>query len=202
MLKGFLHRLPRSMRLLLEILGIAAGGLLLALLLNTFAFRFYKVIGPSMQPTLATNDIVLINKIGVTSSHLTRTSFIPERGQIVVFRNPLISEQTNEDFLIKRVIGLPGERIVIQDTQVTIYNTQYPDGLNPDESLQHTLVLPTAGTLDRTIPQNEIFVMGDNRVGEYSHDSRNGLSTIRTQDIEGIATMRLFPFTRITLLQQ
>jgi signal peptidase I len=201
MLKGFLHRLPHSMRLLLEILSIAAGGLLLALFLNAFAFRFYKVIGPSMQPTLATNDIVLINKIGVTGANLIHTPFTPERGQLVVFRNPLFSEQPSEDFIIKRVIGLPGEHIVIQDTKVTIYNTQHSEGFNPDESSQHTLALPTAGTVDRTIPENEVFVIGDNRVGEYSHDSRNGLSTIRTQDIEGIATMRLFPFTRITLLQ-
>lgn len=188
--------LPLPLRRVAEICLVISIGLLVAFLFNTFVFRFYSVTGPSMQPTLVTRDILLVNKTGPTVAWFTKQPLVPKRLQLIVFRNPLFSPRHNEEFIVKRVIGLPGERVVVRDNHITIYNTIHPEGFDPDQTIQDSLSLPTAGNVDHTIPENELFVVGDNRIGEYSFDSRNGLSTIRIQDIEGVVLFRLLPVTR------
>ncbi|MGH9857404.1 MAG: signal peptidase I, partial [Acidobacteriota bacterium] len=96
--------------------------------------------------------------------------------------------------LIKRVIAVPGERVVVQDGEVTIYNTKHPEGFNPDTSgIYSDKTLPTNGGLDMIIPNGEVFVLGDNR--SNSLDSRS-FGTISANDIVGVLAFRIFPFNK------
>lgn len=169
------------------------------ILINTFVFRSYNVVGPSMESTLHTGDRVLVNRVPVTIAHLQGKNYLPARGQVIVFENPQVSASGNVDnkFIVKRVIGLPGERVVLKDGTFTVYNTEHPDGFNPDELTKDVTATESTGETDIIVPDNEIFVSGDHREGTYSYDSRNGLGTIPLYDVIGPASMRIFPFTKI-----
>ena len=169
------------------------------ILINTFIFRSYNVVGPSMESTLHTGDRVLVNRVPVTMAHLQGKSYLPARGQVIVFENPQVSAVGNVEnkFIVKRVIGLPGERVVLKDGTFTVYNTEHPDGFNPDELTKDVTATESTGETDVVVPENEIFVSGDHREGTYSYDSRNGLGTIPLYDVIGPASMRIFPFTKI-----
>jgi len=93
--------------------------------------------------------------------------------------------------LIKRVIGLPGERVVLHDGHYVIYNAKNPDGFDPDEDKDFAKdILTTPGKVDITVGENEIFVSGDNRTN--SLDSRN-FGAIKTESVTGVATLRFIP---------
>ncbi|MBM4435868.1 MAG: signal peptidase I [Actinobacteria bacterium] len=113
----------------------------------------FRVDGPSMHPTLADTQFLLVNKLAYIAS-------TPARGDVVVFRSP---RSPNED-LVKRVIALPGETIEIRDGFV------YVGGLRLDESGYFPeSSLPALAA--RTVPADAYFVMGDNRA--HSRDSRS-----------------------------
>lgn len=184
--------LPKPWRITIETIFVIIATLLCVMLLNTFIFRTYTVIGPSMDPTLSSGDRLFVNKTSITWAKVTQQPFIPKRGDIVVFKNPLLEQAQHEEFVVKRVIGLPGERVVVKDGSVAIYNTQHPEGFNPDEGLSGP-TQPTSGSIDRIVPDNELFVAGDNRESQFSFDSRNGLSTIPVNNLEGIVVWRILP---------
>ena len=85
-----------------------------------------------MSPTLEAGDYILVSRLGKFWSGITGNDDIPKRGEIIVFHS--LSYDWD---LRKRVIGLPGERVVIQDNTMTIYNEENPSGfiLNLDLSL-------------------------------------------------------------------
>ncbi len=166
-----------------------------AFLLNNFVFQTYSVLGPSMENTLHTGDRLLVNKLAVTVSHIEGKKYLPNRGQVIVFENPLYHVQQSEEFLVKRVIGLPGERVVLKDGVYTIYNKENSSGFDPDK-LYTGPKSPTKGEVDLTVPEGEVFVSGDNRVGEYSFDSRNGLGTVPLDLIQGPVGLRIFPLSK------
>lgn len=191
----------RSGRLLRDIIGIVffviavvAG----AYLLNNYIFQTYNVFGPSMEPTLETGDRLIVNKSIVSWQRIKGGEYLPPRGQVIVFVNPLDGSLGNEEHLVKRTIGLPGERVVVEDGLITIFNDEFPNGFNPDDNLDGPKS-PTSGTADITVPEGEIFVSGDNRIENFSLDSRNGLSTVPLELIEGPVYARLFPFTEFRL---
>jgi len=190
--------LPKPVQVGLTILIYALVLLGVVLLLNTFVFRFYTVVGPSMEPTLFTQDNLFVNKLGRTVATITGQSFVPKRGELIVFRNPLLQQEENETYIVKRVIGLPGEHVVVHEGKITIYNADKPEGFNPDQS-SNGPKQPTSGEISRLVPEGELFVAGDNRESRYSHDSRNGLSTIPLRDVEGVVAWRVFPFNRMRL---
>lgn len=170
------------------------------LLINTFIFRSFSVIGPSMESTMYTNDRLIVNRLPVTWAQLQNKSYIPERGQIIVFKNPHYSTGMSDEYIVKRVIAFPGERITIQDGHYVVYNDEFPDGFNPDDANHGEPGAPTSGTADEIVPVGELFVSGDHRQGNYSLDSRNGssgLGTIPFYDVVGPVSMRIFPFDKV-----
>lgn len=158
--------------------------------INMFFFQSYKVFGSSMFSTLHDGDRLIISKVGRTGSKITKKHYIPKRGEIIVFVDP----QNPSIQLIKRVIGLPGERVVVKDEKITVYNKEHPEGFNPDDAEYGKNLPPTSGEKDVIVPDNQIFVSGDNREGSNSLDSRNELGTVPDSDIIGTLKIRIFPF--------
>ena len=169
------------------------------LLINTFIFRSFSVIGPSMEKTLYTGDRLIVNRIPVTLAQIQNKPYIPARGQIIVFKNPQYNIGMGDEFIVKRVIAFPGERVLLKDGQYTVFNSANPKGFNPDDANHGEPGSPTSGSVDTTVPDGELFVSGDHRQDSYSYDSRNGLGTIPYYDIVGPVAARLFPFDKIRL---
>lgn len=124
-----------------------------------FLFRPFEVNGQSMYPTFHNGEYILTNLIALKLSPL-------KRGDVIVFKAPPDAEK---DY-IKRVIGLPGDKISLQNGDV------YIDGEKLDESAYLPPDYKTYGgqflkeNQEITVPENNYFVLGDNR--EYSSDSR------------------------------
>lgn len=136
----------------------------------------YVVLGSSMEPNFYTNQRLLVNKL-VYNFHE------PQRGDVIIFRPPY----EDRDSFIKRVIGLPGERVEIRQGQVYIHQ---PDGniLKLDEPyIEDPARSPYFGDI---IPEGEFFVLGDNR--NNTDDSRNGW-TVPAEDIIGKAWLSIWP---------
>lgn len=169
------------------------------LLINTFIFRSFSVVGPSMEKTLNTGDRLIVNRIPVTLAQMQNKNYIPDRGQVIVFKNPQFSNGIGQqdEYIVKRVIGLPGERVVLKNGHYTVYNSQHPNGFNPDDANHGEPGSPTSGQGEWVVPSGELFVSGDHRQGDFSYDSRNGLGTIPFYDVVGPVSMRVFPFNKI-----
>ncbi len=146
----------------------AAIAILLALFIRAFVVQAFKIPSGSMEPTLLVGDHILVNKFlyGVKIPYLQSTLIPisdPKRGDIIVFIYP---EDKSKDF-IKRVIGIPGDKIQIQGRQIFINGQLFDD--------QHGYYDKEAGNPDRSfgpvvVPKGDYFVMGDNR--DHSLDSR------------------------------
>jgi signal peptidase I len=177
----------------LSTIGILATALLTALFIIVFVFRSYQVDGPSMQNTLQNADKLIIWKVPRTWSKITHHDYIPNRGDIIVFTQSGLSEFGQQDSkqLIKRVIGLPGERVVVKDGTITVYNDEHPRGFNPDQELPYGKNMPTtSGDVDVTLGRHQLFVCGDNRPD--SLDSR-AFGPITADQIVGKLVVRVFP---------
>lgn len=171
------------------------------LLINAFIFRSFSVVGPSMENTLHTGDRLIVNRLPVTWALLQNKQYVPERGQIIVFRNPKYDMTKKDEYIVKRVIAFPGERVTVSDGELTVYDDEHPEGFNPDDAEADDKTShpgsPTSGEVDMVVPSRTLFVSGDHRAGDYSYDSRNGLGTIPYYDIVGPVGMRIYPVNKI-----
>ncbi len=181
--------------LLLFIFAVLVG----TILINSFVFRSFSVEGPSMEPTMHTGDRLIVNRLPVTWSQLQNKQYTPERGQVIVFKNPQYTIGTAEEYIVKRVIAFAGERVVLKDGHYTVYNASNPVGFNPDDANNGEPGSPTTGEFDGTVPSGSLFVSGDHREGGYSLDSRNGLGYVPLYDVIGPVSMRILPVTGIRL---
>ena len=114
--------------------------------LNTYIYRSYNVVGGSMENTLHEDDRVIVNRAAVSWAHFTGSEYVPERGRIIVFlnedaekvaqyksegvKNPMTCNapsNINDQYIIKRVIAFPGERVTVKKGVMKIYNDEHPD---------------------------------------------------------------------------
>lgn len=167
------------------------------LLINTFVFRSFNVMGPSMEPTMFTGDRLIVNRLPVTWAQLQNKQYVPERGEIIVFKNPRYNSGLGEEYIVKRVIAFPGERVVVWGGEIIVHNDEHPDGFKPDDANGGEPGSPTSGAVDMVVPDKTLFVAGDHREGDYSFDSRSGLGTIPYYDVVGPVSARIFPFDKI-----
>lgn len=160
---------------------IAIAGII-ALLITSF-IRPTLVRGVSMFPTLEENDYLLIYRQAFKQE-------LPEYGNIIVFKSHLLQTNGKEKDLVKRVIGIPGDHVVVSDGKVYVNDEQlvepYVNGNYTD------------GIVDEIIPEGFIFAMGDNRPN--SLDSRETtVGIIPLDKIIGKVFIRLYPFNKITM---
>lgn len=185
------------MSILIFILCVLVG----TLVINTFIFRTFNVSGPSMETTLYTGDRLIVNRLPVTWAQLQNKPYIPQRGQIIVFKNPHYVVGGGDEYIVKRVIAFPGEHVIVRDGVLTVYNNDHPDGFQPDQAQAGDQGShpgsPTSGEVDTIVADDSLFVAGDHRIGSYSLDSRSGLGFIPYYDIVGPVALRIWPFDKL-----
>ncbi len=188
-------RQRESLKSILATVGILVLSPLIALFLTAFVFQSYEVDGPSMQHTLEHQDRLIVWKFPRTWAKLTGNGYLPKRGDIIIFNSTssLTAGAENRQ-LVKRVIGLPGERVLVENGKITVFNKDNPNGFDPDNSgLYHISVTITPGNFDGVVPEGEIFVSGDNR--PQSLDSRS-FGPISVDDIVGKLSYRILPLSK------
>ncbi|MFJ3956898.1 signal peptidase I [Arthrobacter sp. NPDC090010] len=199
----------------LKEIGVIVGvAVLLSFLIKTFLFRAFYVPSESMVQTLEVNDRIFVNRLVPTPIGL-------EHGDVVVFRDtkgwlPPI-EQTNrgpfawvndslaflgllpdesKQYLVKRVIGLPGDHVVCCDAQDRIQ----VNGVSLNESYINPAVKPVPQRFDVTVPAGKIWVMGDNRnnsADSRAHQGGPGAGFVDISDVEGRAVVIVLPLNRM-----
>lgn len=150
-----------------------------------FVAKPFIVSGLSMYPTFDSWHYLIIDQLSYRIHD-------PRRGDVIVMKYPLDPGR----YFIKRIIGLPGETVVLAGKVVTIQNTAHPEGMVLNETYLDPANL-TENLMQITLKDNEYFVMGDNRAA--SADSRYW-GPLPRADIVGRAYVRLFPFTKIDYL--
>ena len=135
-----------------------------------------------MEPNFDTGNYLLIDEI----SYRFRE---PGREEVIVFKYP----NNPSTYYIKRILGLPGEKIVIQGGGVKIFNKENPNGFLAEEEYLSPGI-KTFGNVTKELGMDEYFVLGDNR--NYSYDSRSW-GVLKEKYIIGIVRLRLLPVTEI-----
>jgi signal peptidase I len=155
--------------------------IVIVFLLNQFVFHLSRVEGHSMDPTLADGEWLFINK-------LVYIFFEPKAGDIIILENPMGGR---EKYLVKRIVGMPGDRIEIVD------GILYRNGEPVDEPYTDSKI-EDGDWGPAVVPEGAYFVMGDNRHRGESNDSRNPAIGWITKDmIKGKADYILWPIWKI-----
>lgn len=200
MQESYFTRHPHS-KDVLQFIGFIALVFIGTILINTFIFRSFAVSGHSMDKTLADGQRLIVNRIPITMAQAQNKSYVPSRGQIIVFENPHYVVGMKDRYLVKRVIAFPGERVTVENGVLTVFNKQHPAGFNPDTAYRKDGVGPQSPVsgdgLDVVVPEKAVFVCGDNRIGDNSYDSRIGLGSVPLFDIVGPVAVRVFPLNSV-----
>jgi len=166
-----------------EIAIFAAIAIGIVLPFRIFIAEPYLVDGRSMDPTFSTGDYLIVDKLSYRIGE-------PKRNTVVVFKYPNDPKRS----FIKRIIGLPGETVVIKDNTVKIINKDNPEGFTIDQSY---IVHTSEDSITKTLGADEYFVMGDNR--KNSSDSR-AWGPVNEKLIIGRPIVRLLPIHKISII--
>jgi signal peptidase I len=154
-----------------EILEVVLIAVVTVVIIRHFVVQPFLVSGASMEPNFSDGNYLLIDEI-------TYRFREPQRREAVVFRYPL----DRKVFFIKRLVGVPGDHVVIKNGKVTV-NGELVDGSS------------TSGSVNVKLKDNEYYVLGDNR--SQSFDSRNW-GPITRKDIIGLVRLRILPLNKIS----
>lgn len=165
---------------------------ILFILIRTFLFFPFQVVGDSMFPTLQNGDRLILNRLAKV-----------DRFDVVVFPAP----DSEEEEYVKRIIGLPGDEVVYTDDHLYINGEEVPeDYLEPMKAAggEKTLtpdftLMNIPGSESMKVPEQMYLVLGDNRW--VSKDSRE-FGFVPVEKIEGTASLRIWPLDRIGFLEE
>lgn len=166
---------------MLKVLVISA---LIVFPIRAYVAQPFFVRGDSMIPNFHDGEYLIIDELSYNTGLRS-----PRRGDVVVFRYPRDPSQ----YYIKRIIGLPGEKVTINNNKVIVFNDQFPKGLQLNEQQYLPATDYTAGDVTAQLKKDEFFVLGDNR--EHSSDSRLW-GTVSRKLIIGRAWIRLYPVAK------
>jgi len=162
----------------LEILEIVTISVFAVFIIRTFLFQPFLISGASMEPTFSNGNYILVDEI----SYRFRE---PQRGEVIVFEPPV-----GGSYFIKRIIGLPNEKIKIQDGEITVFDVK-GDKISIKEDYL-PINVKTFGDSETVLKPGQYFVLGDNR--NYSFDSR-AWGPLSEDKIIGLAKLRVWPIT-------
>ncbi len=165
----------------IQILVIAAA---IMLPIRFFIVKPFIVQGASMEPNYFHNEYLIIDQITYEFREV-------ERGEVIVFIPP----NDEDEFYIKRVVGLPGETVRIEDGIITIFNEEYPQG---KQLLEDYIDSYTYGNVEVELEEKEYYVLGDNRL--HSYDSRH-IGPIEEGMIVGRSWFRGLPVDRMATFE-
>ncbi|WP_066923179.1 signal peptidase I [Murdochiella massiliensis] len=154
--------------------------LLLAIVIRFFVGGATTVSGTSMEPTLHNGDFLLVSKIPTYFKNY-------KRGDVLIIDSPDLNE-----FYVKRLIGLPGETVEIQDGKVFIDGKWMKEFYTDQETVSYANAKWTLGN-------NEYFVLGDNRGTGASNDSRL-FGPVLAEHIKAVSRLRIWPITKMMLM--
>lgn len=187
---------------LLEVFKVFLWAFIIIVPIRVFLFQPFFVQGSSMESNFHDGDYLVVNEFGYkqTDFSFQNTHFFTigsfrelGRGDVVVFRYPRDPKQ----FFIKRVIGLPGEKVKIENNKVMIFNKQNPEGFALDERGYLPSNIITKDSPTTTLNSDEYFVLGDNR--QFSHDSR-AWGSLPASDVIGKVLIRAWPLSKAEIL--
>lgn len=158
----------------------------IAVIVRTFLFAPYIVEGASMEPTLHNQEKIFVNKFHLADSF--------KRGDIIIIKG-------KEENYVKRLIGLPGDTILMKNDKLYVNGVLYREAyLSHNRKLAAQMGSLLTGDFGPiTVPKDKYFVMGDNRL--VSKDSRNGLGLIPTEEVIGQSEFVFYPFTHLRSVQ-
>lgn len=155
--------------------------------IRMFIMQPFFVSGKSMEPNFHDGDYLIVDEISYRIGD-------PKRGDVIIFRYP----NDPSEYYIKRIVGLPGEKIGINENEIKIYNVENPEGFELSEQLYIPENTITTGTYTRELKNDEYYVLGDNRIA--SADSRVW-GVLEEHFIVGRAWIRAWPFDNLSVFK-
>ena len=172
---------------LFDLVKILIIALVIIIPFRMFVAEPFVVSGSSMLPNYHDKDYLIVDRISYRSRP-------PARGDVIVLKYPKDTSQ----FFIKRIIGLPGEKIRFAEGHVYIINAEHPDGWQLNEPYLPSQVETFSSPETITLGSGEYYVLGDNRTA--SSDSRVW-GILPANDIVGRVWLRVFPLSRFLLIK-
>lgn len=156
--------------------------IIMVLIVQKFLFQFYVISGDSMNPTLENGDRIIVDKVNSEVENIKRNNII------------LFDSSNNEPY-VKRVIGTPGDKLLIKNNELYLNGTKQNEKYLKGDYDQIDFELQDLNGIT-FIPDNHLFVLGDNR--NNSLDSRT-IGLISDEDIIGKVQVRVYPFNEINV---
>ncbi len=172
-----------------ELVKVVVISLAIIIPVRYFLIQPFYVKGASMEPSFYDHEYLIIDEISYRFVE-------PKRGDIIVFRYP----RNPQEYFIKRVIGLPGEKVEIREGEIYVYNDEYKDGVILEENYlsEETKTYGNFSSEIVELTEGEYFVLGDNR--NSSKDSRS-FGPVKESFVTGRVFFRGWPFNKIEFFE-